>query len=125
VARGLTAAVRANLRDAKTRTEFMQHAPAVVQTLALLDEKKADFVVHRDIGLYLSGDVVSASLTLDAHGRAVSAWLQEICGRPWPEVLEDGVCELITHVADNYMTTISNRLLARNGSLPGSPIMAA
>ena len=55
--------------------------------------------MHRDIRLYLSGDVVSVSLTLDARGRAVSAWVEEICDRPWPEVLEDGVRELITHVA--------------------------
>ncbi|NMO53442.1 HNH endonuclease [Actinoplanes sp. TBRC 11911] len=100
VARGLTTAVRADMRDAKTRAEFMQHAPAVVQTLALLDEKKADFVVHRDIRLSLCGDIVSASLTLDAYGRAVSTWVEEFCGRPWREVLEDGVRELITYVAD-------------------------
>ncbi|MFG1777670.1 HNH endonuclease [Micromonospora sp. NPDC049048] len=108
VGRALIAAATADLTGPQARDEFLEFAPAVVQTLALLDEDRADFFVHRDIFLYLSGDIMQASLTLDARGRARYAWVEEICGRAWPDLVEDGMRDLVTHAQASLEQAIRN-----------------
>ncbi|MFI6272478.1 hypothetical protein [Micromonospora zamorensis] len=97
VGRALIDAATADLSGPQARDEFLECAPAVVQTLALLDENRADFFVYRDVVLYLSGDIMRASFTLDARSRARYAWVEEICGRAWPELIEDGMRQMVTH----------------------------
>ncbi|MEV0132645.1 HNH endonuclease signature motif containing protein [Dactylosporangium sp. NPDC050688] len=95
--RALIAAATADLTQPKAHAEFLEFAPAVVQTLALLDEDRADFVVRRDVVLYLSNGTIPASFTLNARGRARYAWVEEICSRAWSELIEDGMRKIVTH----------------------------
>lgn len=90
VGRALVEASTADLAIPQARMEFLANAPAVVQTLALLDENQADFVVQRNVGLHF-GESGRMSLALDARGRARYAWVEEICGRPWHELIKDGM----------------------------------
>jgi 5-methylcytosine-specific restriction endonuclease McrA len=96
VARGLMTAARADLSDRRARDEFLQHAPAVVQTLALLDEQRVDFLVPHQIGLNI-GRFVTVSFTLDAQGRLLLGWIEQICGRTLTGLVRDGISDVVGH----------------------------
>ncbi|MEV8512864.1 hypothetical protein [Dactylosporangium sp. NPDC051484] len=108
VGRALIAAATAELTEPKARDEFLEYAPAVVQTLALLDEDRADFVVRRDVVLCLSAEILRASFTLDARGRARYAWVEEICGRAWPELIKDGMREVVSDAEASFEQAVRN-----------------
>ena len=97
VGRSLIQAVTADLSEPAARDEFLAFAPAVVQTLALLDEDQVDYVARRTLDLYLGHDRLPVSLTLDARGRTWYAWVEQICGRPWPLLLQAGIDGVIKH----------------------------
>lgn len=100
VARGLIAAVRADLRHPDVRREFLGHAPAVVQTLALLDEQRANFSVYRDFDVPLNGgDLVEVTFDLDTHARMRYGWVEEVCGRTWAEAIQAGLQEAVSRAA--------------------------
>ncbi|MCZ7421199.1 HNH endonuclease signature motif containing protein [Verrucosispora sp. WMMA2121] len=109
VGRALIDAATADLTGPKVRDEFLECAPAVVQTLALLDEDRADFFVYRGLVLYLSGDIMRSSFNLDARGRARYAWVEEICGRAWPGLIEDGMRQMVAHAEASLEWAIRNK----------------
>lgn len=94
----LIAAVDVNLNSPRTRREFVELAPAVVQALALLDESRIDFLAHRRVFLAYGSEPLVATFTLDARGRTWWAWVEEICGRPWNTLLEVGLRDVAEHV---------------------------
>lgn len=93
VGRALIEVAIADLSHPTAHGEFLEHAPAIVQTLALLDEDRADFVVDRSLGLPF-GESGRISLALDARGRARYLWVEEICGRPLSHLLDAGMATL-------------------------------
>jgi hypothetical protein len=97
VGRALIEVATADLSHPAARGEFLEHAPAIVQTLALLDEARTDFVVDRSFGLPF-GESGHFSLALDGRARARYSWVQEICGRPWSRLLDAGMGTLARHV---------------------------
>lgn len=97
VAKGLTTAVRADLRDPKTRTEFLHHAPAVVQTLAVLDADKVDgYLVDRSFEI----DDVIVPLSLNSRGRTAEAIIASLCGGNLSEAAAAGVAQVLSEVTD-------------------------
>ncbi|BCY10957.1 HNH endonuclease [Actinoplanes sp. L3-i22] len=99
VARGLVTAVRADLRDPRTRRAFRLHAPAVVQNLARIDERLVDFWTYRNIGLRLGDDTLWVSLACDTQGRMRSTWVEDLCQRPWEELILDGMHAVVAEAA--------------------------
>lgn len=97
VGQHLIEAVSADLTSPRARHEFLELAPAVVQTLALLDERRADFLVRRRVYMDFGGDELSLAVTLDARGRARWAWVEDLCGRPWLQLLQDGMRDVSRH----------------------------
>jgi hypothetical protein len=95
VAHNLVAAAAADLAEPQTRGEFLQFAPAIVQTLALLDERSTDFQTtwHEDVDLG-DGDILPTTMTLDARGRTRVIIIEEICGCSVGEALADGLAQL-------------------------------
>ncbi|MCW2144353.1 hypothetical protein [Actinoplanes cyaneus] len=91
VGRHLVAAATADLSGPRARREFLEFAPAVVQTLALLDEDRVDFLVHRDLSLGLDYCRLPVTLALDRQGQTRWSWVQEICGSPWSHLLRAGM----------------------------------
>ncbi|WP_326557141.1 hypothetical protein [Micromonospora sp. NBC_01796] len=116
VARSLMTAARADLSDPRARTEFLEHAPAVVQTLALLDEDRVDFLVPHQIGLHV-GRLVWVAFTLDARGRLMLGWIEQICGRPFDRVIRDGICEIVSHAAAQIEQAVRSACGGDTGSV--------
>ena len=98
VARWLTEAARADLSDPNTRREFEQHAPAITQTLALLDEDKADFLAERSFEL--DGYDVTVPLSLNARGRTAQAIIESVCGDTLTASLGDGLTRLLAELKE-------------------------
>jgi hypothetical protein len=112
VARDLTRAVTANLRAAEVRRSFLRHAPAVVQTLALIDESKTEFVVGRDFEVDLGGYFfMPVSLTLDTRGRTAQSVIEDLCGCTLPDALDDSLLDLMMKVS----TEVQNRVEGYSG----------
>jgi len=112
VARDLTRAVTANLRAAEVRRSFLRHAPAIVQTLALIDESMTDFAVGRDFYVDLGGHFfMPVSLTLDTRGRTAQSVIEDLCGCTLPDALEDGLLSLMMKVS----TEVENQIEGYSG----------
>ncbi|MEU1232560.1 HNH endonuclease [Micromonospora aurantiaca] len=98
VAKSLTRAATANLHDDRTRDAFLQHAPAVVRSLALLDEDKVDFLADRS---FVLDEQWPVSLSLDACGRTVQTIVEKICGSTLTDVASDGLTDLVSRIKDD------------------------
>ncbi|MFJ6950842.1 HNH endonuclease [Micromonospora aurantiaca (nom. illeg.)] len=106
VAKGLITAVRANLKDPKTCTEFLDNAPAIVQTLAVLDERKAaDYLVDRSFDL----DGVDVSLSLNALGRTAEAIIASLCSGSLSEATADGVAQVLAKLTETVTSQFHRR----------------
>ncbi|PAZ09893.1 hypothetical protein CLM62_43895 [Streptomyces sp. SA15] len=91
----LLAASTANLHDARIREAFEEHAPAIVQRLALLDEKKVDFLTMWYVDTTIEDDKpLSVGLSLNARGRATAEILEGMCRISLEDVLQERVAEL-------------------------------
>ncbi|MCM4083558.1 HNH endonuclease [Paractinoplanes hotanensis] len=104
VGRSLRVLRTLDLSDPAARAAFEQHAPAVVQELALLDESKADYLVTRSLDLIRSVNVdlsyadLAVDLILDARGRTSAAIIEEIGGCPLATALGPAVDGLAVQV---------------------------
>jgi hypothetical protein len=103
VAEHLLHAATADLRDPDIRQEFLDHAPAVVQILAMTDQglgnyhsfREVEVAVRAEIGHYQRVDVV-----LDDRGRTAVALLEEVCESTLDDVLQDPVVQLVEEMCD-------------------------
>ncbi len=103
VAEHLLQASMADLSDPDIRQEFMDHAPAVVQILAMTDQGLGDYhsfrlvevAVWEEVGNYQRVDVA-----LDGRGRTAVALLEEVCESTLDDVLHDPVIQLVEEIRD-------------------------
>jgi 5-methylcytosine-specific restriction endonuclease McrA len=94
----LLLAVNADLVDADIRAAFEVGAPAIVQRLAELGDGKADHLVHRDVVVEGRDERHSVSISLDEHGRAALAMLQDVAGGELEEALREPIMDLFHQV---------------------------
>ncbi|MFI7296880.1 hypothetical protein [Streptomyces sp. NPDC050121] len=103
VAAHLLEAVTADLGDAGLRQEFLDHAPAVVQILAVMDPRLIDYQSFREVEVTLNEDTgryQRIDVTLDRRGRSAVTLLEEVCGTELAEVLQAPVVQLIDEIHD-------------------------
>jgi hypothetical protein len=104
VTRLLTDAAMADLRNTGTRQAFLEHAPGIVEKLALIDPSKADFLCSRDIPLEQDHVIVRAML--NARGRTAVAVVEELCGCPLPQAIGPAVRQLIAATRESVTETL-------------------
>ncbi|MEU6379596.1 hypothetical protein [Streptomyces sp. NPDC046909] len=103
VAAHLLEAVTADFGDLGLRQEFLDHAPAIVQILAVMDPQLVDYqsfldvevTVEEDTGRYQRVDV-----TLNRRGRSAVALLEEVCGAELADALQAPVVQLVDEIHD-------------------------
>ncbi|RZU46688.1 hypothetical protein EV385_6765 [Krasilnikovia cinnamomea] len=105
VATRLVNAATADLSGPQARREFLENAPAVVQTLALIDEDAVDFRVTREVAL----ETALVRLTLDGRGRTVCSVIEDICGCTLAEALQDGVLSLLAQADAQAESSLERR----------------
>lgn len=106
IGRSLRVLRTADLSDPTVRAAFEQHAPAIVQELALLDERKADFLITRSVDLDLGYPDLVIDLTLDARGRTSTAIIEKIGGCTLDAALELGVAGLAAQISSHARTAL-------------------
>jgi 5-methylcytosine-specific restriction endonuclease McrA len=94
----LLLAANADLADADIRAAFEVGAPAIVQRLSELGDGKADHLVHRDVVVEARDERHSFSISLDEHGRAALAMLQDVAGGELEEALREPIIDLFHQV---------------------------
>ncbi|QIY98256.1 HNH endonuclease [Streptomyces sp. S1D4-11] len=110
VAEHLLRASVADLSDPKARRAFEEHAPVVVQKLALVNKEKADFVTFRTVTVLAQDDElpVEVGISLNGRGRTAAAILEDVCRCAVEDVLEDRVPELVDMVCGDVRTAFED-----------------
>ncbi|MEU7871275.1 HNH endonuclease signature motif containing protein [Dactylosporangium sp. NPDC049140] len=114
VGRSLRVLRTVDLSDPAARAAFEQHAPAVVQELALLDESKADYLVTRSLDISSSVDMdlsdhdLGADLILDARGRTSAVIIEEIGGCTLAAALGPAVDGLAVQIRSRARAGLEN-----------------
>ncbi|MFG1997351.1 hypothetical protein ACGFJ7_45975 [Actinoplanes sp. NPDC048988] len=106
VTRLLTDAAMADLGNTGARQAFLEHAPGIVQKLALIDPSAADFLSSRDVPLDLEYDHVVVRATLNARGRTTVAVVEELCDFTLPQAIGPAVRQLITATRESVTKTL-------------------
>jgi hypothetical protein len=103
VAEHLLQAAEADLSDSDIRQEFVEHAPAVVQTLAMTDPELGNYLSFRlvEVAVHAQGsDDCFVRVELDSRGRTAVALLEKVCGSALGDVLQDPVIQLVENISD-------------------------
>ncbi|GGN37647.1 hypothetical protein GCM10010109_63820 [Actinoplanes campanulatus] len=114
IGRALRTLRNLDLNDSAARTAFEQHAPGVVQQLALLDESKADFLVTRALNIVpgiatgLQRPDVAVDIVLDARGRAAEATVEKVGGCTLETVLGAAVDDLGRQIHRHACTSLED-----------------
>jgi hypothetical protein len=109
VSRYLRVIRAADLTDPATRTAFERDAPGVVQSLALLDEGKADFLAPRPVDLSdLGYPGLVVAVSVNARGRAALAVLEGICRASLHDALELAVDDLVKQICDRTRVVLGS-----------------
>ncbi|MEU3071711.1 hypothetical protein ABZ712_33275 [Streptomyces sp. NPDC006906] len=101
VATHLLQAVTADLSDPGIRQEFVDHAPAVVQILAMTDQGLGDYHSFREVEVELwvdAGSYQRVDVTLDSRARLAVSLLEDVCETELDEVLQRPVVQLIDQI---------------------------
>ncbi|MGW7071818.1 HNH endonuclease [Streptomyces sp. NPDC054855] len=96
----LLKAVEADLTQKKAREVFETYAPAIVQKLARLDERKADYVSFGEVDLPVDDDRVpeliqQVGMVLRGSDRTAVTILQDVCGGSLPDLLVPCMAEMV------------------------------
>ena len=98
VAKGLITAAKADPYDPEIRNDILEYAPAIVRTLALVDEDKAsDFVSLR----HLQVDGQDVLMGVDKRGRFALSVIKDICGDSVETVVAPILSELRPRLEDH------------------------
>ncbi|WP_406841524.1 hypothetical protein ACICHK_41660 (plasmid) [Streptomyces sp. AHU1] len=123
VAEHLLQAATADLSDPGIRKEFLEHAPAVVQILAMTDQgleayrsfRLVEVAVRAELGDYQRVDVA-----LDNRARTAVALLEEVCESSLNDVLNEPVVQLVEEVCDR-VTAAFEALESQDPIAAGEP----
>ncbi len=103
VAAYLLEAATADLSDPGLRQEFLDHAPTVVQILAMMDPQLVDYQSFRELEVAVceeTGNYQRIDVTLNGRGRTAASLLEEVCGTELVDALQDPVVQLIREIHD-------------------------
>ncbi|MFF9157462.1 HNH endonuclease [Streptomyces sp. NPDC014846] len=101
VAAHLLEAATADLSDPGLRQEFLDHAPAVVQILAMMDPRLGDYQSFREVEVAVcedTGRYQRVDVTLDRRGRSAVSLLEEVCETKLADTLQAPVVQLIDEI---------------------------
>ena len=98
----LLRASQADLSDPNARHAFEEHAPAVVQKLALLDVGELNYVSFSIEMVEIDQEpTLEVGISLRSRGRVAAALLSDICGCPITNVLRSPVEEVVRKIREN------------------------
>ncbi|MFF3358157.1 hypothetical protein ACFYWN_37355 [Streptomyces sp. NPDC002917] len=103
VAAHLLEAATADLSDPGLRQEFLDHAPTVVQILAMMDPRLVDYQSFRELEVDVceeTGNYQRIDVTLNGRGRTAASLLEEVCETELADALQDPVVQLIGEIHD-------------------------
>ncbi|MFC4115052.1 HNH endonuclease [Nonomuraea zeae] len=96
VAEYLLKASQTDLKDPNARQAFEEHAPVIVQKLALLDETKADFISFKTVSLEFGEEhPFGIGVSLSGPSRTALAILEGVCGCTIKDALKSPIGELV------------------------------
>jgi hypothetical protein len=96
----LLKAIETDLTDPRARQAFEDHAPAIVQKLAMMDESKADYEAVRIVELERGGlDPVSVRLLLNSRARTTLTIVEEFCAADLTAILDEGIAAVLDQTA--------------------------
>jgi hypothetical protein len=102
VAEHLLRASQTDLSNPKARQAFEEHAPAVVQKLALLDSEKIDFVSFSIKMVEIDEEATQeVGVSLNNRGRVAALILKDVCGCAIEDLLKERVTELTGKIREN------------------------
>ncbi|MFI5938412.1 HNH endonuclease [Actinoplanes sp. NPDC051494] len=125
IGRSLRALRGLDLTDPAARAAFEEHAPAVVQELALLDETKADYLVTRRIGVAFDCPDLAVDAVLDARGRAGVAMIEQIGGCTLAAAVGPAVGELAGQVRGHARDGLEAPDVERSPAAEGGALTVA
>lgn len=99
VASALLRAKAADLSDPNARQALEEHAPALVQALALLGEEKVEYTVFRSVEVDLgNGTGLEVEVSLDSSARRATTILEDVCGGTVEAVLQEPITDLYREI---------------------------
>ncbi|MEU5385504.1 HNH endonuclease signature motif containing protein [Kitasatospora cineracea] len=113
VAEHLLQVIKTDLDQEDARREFLEHAPAVVQILAMAGDGLAD---HRsfdrlEIEVDQFGSEQGVIVSLDERGRTTAVLLEEVCGADLGSALREPVVQLLREVDKRAVDHFGHRNL--------------
>jgi hypothetical protein len=119
LAEHLLQASQADLSDPKARQAFEEHAPAVVQKLALLGAGKVNFTtLSTELVQSGHGSTLEVSVSLDNSGREAELILNDVCRCPTRDVLRGPVTSLASKIRER------TRVAFARSDGPAGPIVS-
>lgn len=103
VAAHLLEAATADFSNPGLRQEFLDHAPTVVQILAMMDPRLVDYQSFRELEVAVceeTGNYQRIDVTLNGRGRTAASLLEEVCETELADALQDPVVQLIGEIHD-------------------------
>lgn len=126
VAAALILAKEADLNNPTTRRAFEEHAPAVVQKLAFLDEAKVDYLSFRTVEVQVEDHptvLLDVDISLDVRARSATTILELVCGSTLEEVLQEPVVDLFQTIRWKIQTAFERTASRRGGvTIAGTPV---
>ena len=102
VAEHLLRASQTDLSDPEARQAFEEHAPAVVQKLALLDSERADFVSFSTKMVEIDEEsTLEVGFSLNSCGRVAALILKDVSGARSKMCSESRVTELVGKIRED------------------------
>lgn len=109
VAEYLLKASETDLNDPNAKQAFEEHAPVIVQKLALLDETKADYISFKTVDLEIGEErPLGVGVSLDGQGRTALAILEGVCGCTIKGALKGPIGELVDKIRKNAQAEFEN-----------------
>jgi hypothetical protein len=122
IAEHLLRASEADLSHPGSRRAFEEHAPAVVQKLALLDAAKVDFTSFSTAAVEVGeGTGLEVGISLGRRGRVAAAFLTDICGCSVANVLTGPVAELLGKIRANTQSAFERANVRGGGPTVSGP----
>ncbi|MFD3997124.1 HNH endonuclease [Streptomyces sp. NPDC058583] len=105
----LLRASESDLNDPRVRQAFEEHAPAIVQKLALLNEDKADFVTFRSTLVQpFYTEPREVGISLNSRGRTAEAFLEDVCGCAVDDVVSRPYADLTRKISIGIQESMAN-----------------
>lgn len=122
VASALLRAKEADLSDPKARQALEEHAPGLVQALALLGEEKVEYTTYRSVDVGLADDMLEVEVSLDASARRATTILEGACGGTVEAVLQEPVADLYRQIHADTQNAFEGIEVPAGQTYSGPPV---